>query len=966
MDLSDRPAFNVACSLFLIVSLAPPLCAQTLLLKNYSTADGLPDSRVAPLFQDRDGYLWFGTQAGLTRYDGRQFETFGPAHEIPGIFGRSILQDRQGVIWFAYSGFQTGGITRYWKGRSDTVSLPAGGQPNQLAEDPSGNIWVAASNGLYEFLFTDSVRRQRRVHTLIDTTVSAAYVTRTGDFYVAGLRGLYLIRGGTVEPVVRIPVDAQKYWHVRPYSFYEKSPGDLWFGGFWGAYRLHAGVLEKFGAADGLPDRGVWCFGEDEAGDFFAGTMHGLYRIEMVGGRYRFTQEPSFGDAVVYDMLRDREGNLWFASAPGIRRLLRVGTLTHFRGEDRLNASGIGPIVDGPQGSVLFGSRSLGVFTYREGRVYAPFEPFPPNALTVTAIAAKQPDRQWFGLWRGGAVLLRGGVHTHYSTSSGLPSDGVHCIVKTRGGPVLIGTAAGVGIVAGGGGVRSVADPRLDGRTVFDIREGTGDTLWFGTDDGVRRALMRGDSLRVLPPAPGEKQMAGVIVYAILPGRSGRTYFGTDGKGVILLDHGRWAQITTEDGLVSDRVFALAQDSLGNLWVGTASGLSCCSGRCVRNLTFDQGFGEIGMHGLLTDRDGNVWVSAVPNVREIRPVPIRVSALPPPVYLTEITVDGRAADPRTALELQPDPAVITFRYAALSFTDERNVRYRYALAGFDPGWSVPVTTREVRYTHLPSGSYRFRLLARSADGVWTEHPVEFAFTILPPMWARWWFLTLATAMIGLSLYAGYRYRLNKILQLQQTRNRIAMDLHDDVGSSLTRISVLTEVARRRAGDRDGATAASLAHIGDIARSVIDSLGDIVWTVDPKHDDLQNVIRRIVQFGEEVCEAKGIAFETELHGLFDTVRLSPEQRRDVYLVFKEGINNVVKHSGATMARFQVRPARGVAILELLDNGSGIPGDAEGGGHGLKSLRERGKRAGIRFVVESREGEGTRISLVCKTG
>ncbi len=950
----------------LVLFSSPVLFAQALLLKDYSTEDGLPDSRVAPLLQDREGYLWFCTQAGLTRYDGNEFLNFGPAHEIPGIFGRSILQDHAGAIWFAYSGFRSGGLTRYWNGRKDTIDLPPGTQPNEIVEDAGGNIWVASNIGFQEIRFEDSLRTAWTIRPPIDSAVSAAFVSRNGDLYFADKQGLSLLRGHDVIPLYQAPAGSGSNWHVRPYSFYETTDGDLWFGGYYDAYRIQKGRLQRFGPDEGIPDRGVWCFNQDENGNLFAGTMNGLYRIRDGGGKVVFEKEPSFGDAVVYDMLRDREGNLWFASAPGLRRLLRLGTVVPFKGEEVLAAAGVGPIQNDADGAVYFGSRNTGLYTYRDATVLPPVVPLPTHALTVTAVAPDGGNNSWVGLWRGGVVHLWNGHRRAFTTADGLPSDGVHCVMKTRKGTVIVGTAAGACMIDTQSRLKRFDDPQISGRTIFDVKEGTDDTLWFGTDDGVREGVLKEDSLLAPVTIPATEGLTGKFVYAVLVDSRRRVWFGTDGSGVIVLDRGRYSKITTEDGLVSDRVFALAEDSVGNVWVGTAAGLSCCSGRCVRSLTYAQGFGEIGMHGLLTDRRGDLWVSCVPGVKKLRPAHVMASTLPPSLSLTDVTVDGTHLDLRHDQELRPDPAIIIFRFAALSYTDERNVRYRYSLDGFDRDWSPPVTSREVRYTHLPPGHYRFRLIARSGDGVWSPAPEEYAFAILPPFWTRWWFVSATLLLIGASLYGGYRYRLNRILQLQQTRNRIAMDLHDDVGSSLTRISVMTEVARRKAGEGDGETTEYLSHIGEIARSIIDSLGDIVWTVDPSHDDLQDVIRRIVQFGEEVCAARGIAFETDLSGSFDSARLEPEKRRDIYLVFKEGINNIVKHSGATIARFRVRPGRGTAVLELLDNGSGIPGDAEGTGHGLVSLKTRGERAGTRFSVESREGEGTRISLEIKTG
>jgi signal transduction histidine kinase len=257
-------------------------------------------------------------------------------------------------------------------------------------------------------------------------------------------------------------------------------------------------------------------------------------------------------------------------------------------------------------------------------------------------------------------------------------------------------------------------------------------------------------------------------------------------------------------------------------------------------------------------------------------------------------------------------------------------------------------------------------MARSADGVWSVQQAAISFVILPPVWARWWFLATCMAVLSSAVYALYRYRLEKALQLERTRSRIAMDLHDDIGSSLTRISVLSEVARRQADGEEAKRVETLARIGESARDLIDSLGDIVWSVDPRHDDLQNVIRRTVEFAQEVCEAQGIVFETDIAASFDQAKLTLDQRRDLFLLLKEGVNNVIKHAHASRVRFCVRRTGEGAILELFDDGVGYEGSGDGSGHGLSSMRDRANRAGADLVLESTPGRGTVMTIQLKTG
>jgi ligand-binding sensor domain-containing protein/signal transduction histidine kinase len=950
--------------LTLLLILSVSVRSQTLLLKDYTTRDGLPDSRVAPILQDRRGYIWFGTQAGLTRYDGKEFTNFGPAREIPGVFGRSILEDHTGAIWLAYSGFSRGGITRVENPVTiDCTNGLAGVQVYQVAEDLHHDFWAATSAGLEHVHFRDSTRGAWTVLTLPDTALMMVHRDADGKIWYAGSKGLFMIDEGATIPVYHNP-EHNPLWQVRPYSFYRAHDGSLWLGSYHGAYRLDGKDLSLYSIPDGLPERGVWCFREDLNGTFFVGTMNGLYRLNKSGAGFRFRKDPSFGDAVVYDMCLDREGNLWFASAPGLRRLIRSAEILDFPGEETLANAGIGPIEQDGKGTVFFGSRNSGLYVLADGQLSNSKPHLPYSGRTITSILPEDDTRLWIGLWRAGVWLRTQNGSTLFAQTNGLPSDNIHALAKSADGTIIAGTAAGIALIGKDGIISRKADP-LRGVTVFDLKSLHADTVWAGTNDGVRALVIRGDSISVAEIGTLGAATAGRIVYGILADSKGRLWFGTDGGGVIRRDGGGLSQFTREDGLAGDRVFALAEDSLGNIWIGTSSGLSCYDGHGFRNLGYDEGFGEIGVHGLMADRDGFLWVSSYPGVKKLRPVQYPRSTTPPPLYLTDVQVDSSHLAVGVDYELPPDPAVITFRFAALSYSDERTVRYRYRLGGFDNNWSQPEVAREVRYTHLPAGNYTFSVLGRSGDGVWNETPATFSFAILPPLWARWWFVTCAAILLAGSIYSFYRYRLGRLLELERTRSRIAMDLHDDIGSSLTRISVMAEVAGRQSGGDPAAARGTLSRVGDTARELIESLGDIVWTVDPKQDDLQNVIRRISQFGQEMCEGRGIGFETDLSGSFESTRLTPERRRDIYLVFKEGIHNIVKHSGATRARFSVHPIPRGALLELLDDGTGIPEDAGGSGHGLGSLRERGKRAGTKFSLTSKQGEGTHIQLEVKT-
>jgi ligand-binding sensor domain-containing protein/two-component sensor histidine kinase len=940
------------------------MSGQQLLLKDYTTQDGLPDSRVAPIIQDSKGYLWFGTQSGLTRYDGSEFVNFSGAKEIPGIFGRYILEDYQGAIWFAFTGFARGGVLRFRKGDvTDFSTCVPGIGLGCLAEDPHHDIWIGAATGLARIRFLDSSRTTWETQCFPEYKARSLFVDSKGKLWIAcANETVYTYIDGNFSVAA-----TGLHTFLRAYAVCERQ-GAIWFGGLDGIHVVENGLLRFFSKADGLPDRGVWSFCEDRNGNFWVGTAKGLYRMKndsvgtMIHGRTRFIKEPSFGDAIVYDMCLDAEGNVWFASHPGLRKLLASDMIVDFPGKEKVAAAGFGPIAQDPGGKIYFGSRNAGVFTLMNNILTTGTHVRPFTDLTVLAILPQFTTRVWFGIKNGGIILQDGQATYSYPDSLLRPYWNVHSLWDIGDGEILMGTARGLFIVDEQLLPQRLRHSDIDSLTVFDIAA-YGNQYWLATDKGVYAVKIADDSIQEVQ-RPQFDLLHGGLVYTILVDNRQQIWFGTDGNGLVSFDGSTFRNFRRADGLGGERVYALAQDSLGYLWIGTSSGLSQFDDKSFKNFGYDVGLGEIGLHGLMVDRDGFLWVSSFPSITKVKPQKFYKSTRPPPVYIADMQVDTIHFTHGADIELDPNPAIITFRYAGLSFTNESSVRYRYMLEGFDQDWSPPGRMREVRYTHLGSGTYTFRVVARSADGVWSSKAAIISFQIRPPLWARWWFILLCFLLVSGSIYGIYTYRLNKLLELERTRSRIAMDLHDDIGASLTRISVLSEVAQHQERSSSEATLTTLSKIGTTARELIDSLGDIVWAVDPKHDDLQNVIRRIVQFGQETCEGRGIEFETEIAGDFSAARLSLDRRRDLFLIFKEAINNTVRHSQARNVRFCIIPDRAAAVLEFTDDGIGFDENMDKTGNGLQSMRERGARVGG-CTIASMPGQGTTVSVIVKT-
>jgi signal transduction histidine kinase len=287
-------------------------------------------------------------------------------------------------------------------------------------------------------------------------------------------------------------------------------------------------------------------------------------------------------------------------------------------------------------------------------------------------------------------------------------------------------------------------------------------------------------------------------------------------------------------------------------------------------------------------------------------------------------------------------------------------RYQFRLPGGQEDWSDPSPNSTVYFSSLAPGRYRFFVRAINSDGQASPAPASFAFTIAPPPWRRWWFQTIAAAVaIGLILL-WHRISLDRHLALERVRSGIATDLHDDIGASLSRIAVVSEATRERVSATDVDSRRMLADIADTSRTLVDGMSDIVWSIDPRRDNLGDVVARLRAFGSDVLESRGMRWTCEGSAIDARQELSPDQRRQVYLIFKEAIHNIARHSGAGNVTLRIHVRGNRVFGEIKDDGRGIPSDSAGG-LGLSSMRARAERLGGVFKIDDRPGGGTRITL-----
>jgi signal transduction histidine kinase len=426
---------------------------------------------------------------------------------------------------------------------------------------------------------------------------------------------------------------------------------------------------------------------------------------------------------------------------------------------------------------------------------------------------------------------------------------------------------------------------------------------------------------------------------------------------------------STATGLGSDAVWTITEDDAGRIYLGTERGLDqldVTTGQ-VRHFTTAEGLAGSQINRCMCDSHGNMWVATSGGLSRLDPRTKHDSSGPPPVYLRRVQVAGEdLALPETgttqisAIELPYSRNNILIEYAGLSFRGGPGPDYQYKLEGVDTDWSAPSPLRSINYARLSPGSYRFLVRTIDRDGIASTEPASLEFRILPPIWRRWWAISIAAFLLAGALYGIYRYRLNRLLEVERVRTRIATDLHDDIGANLSLIAMSSEVARRRAG-QDPQLREYLSSIAATSRDLVDSMSDIVWAVNPKKDRVGDLAHRMRGFASDILGTHEMLFRFRCDAEENGHRLPTDVRRELFLIFKEGINNAVRHSQATEVDVDFAINGKSLLLRIKDNGSGFDVSQPSDGNGLESMRGRAGRLGGDLELATQPGEGTTLKI-----
>ena len=893
--------------------------AQTLALREYTIANGLPQSLVYSLCQDGRGRLWAGTQGGVCVFDGQQFRVFDGRRNLTDNHVRAVAAAPDGTIWL---GHEYGALSWLRNEQVGRCRLPGVTPPlhaRHIWPAASRFVWVATEGqGLLRLhcgARDTSLARLGRAQGLPSDNVSFVGPGPAGQCWVATDAGLAVLHATTGQQLNALRQQLPPAIQTGAInSFFRVSDTLFWVATVNGLFRLsgssRAWHVRRFDVADGLCSPNVRHVLQDRAGRVWAATGVGLSRAATSGARFECVAgNSSFDSDVASDLLEDREGSLWTVHDNGIAQHLPDERFAQFTTAQGLPNNEVHAILKIRAGEYWVGT-PIGLTVLR------PAAPVGHQAQQLTLPGfRKQPFARclfrdsrgdvWVGLSEAGALRYHPatGRWTTFNQKPALGGQSVASIAEDGRGRIwLLTREAGL----------TVFDPTTQALQTFGAQTsglGTGNLwqitrarsglLWVGTDD---HGLVRLDpATDTFQPVAG--QPARLSIGSLSEDQRGNLWLGSIGSGLLRYDGKRLQSFGLQTGLQSNNPFFVQCDSLGHVWLGTNLGLDCFDIRTgrARSYGLTEGFQgqETNQNAVMLDQGGQLWVGTINGLMHYNPALARPNRAAPRTAVAglRIFLKDTALVPNLVLPHQLNH--LTFDYIGVSLTNPSKVRYQYRLVGFDPDWAGPLRATSATYTNLPPGDYSFQVRAANNDGVWNARPATYAFTIRAPWWRTWWAYVLYASAFGLVIYGVRTYtrdrereRADRQLEHQalkhlQEMDRVKTDFFTNVSHELrTPLTLILGPAEMLATDpvdpevrqRGGLVLRNARKLLNLINQLLDlsKLEAGALRLMPISGDAAIAVRQLVAAFSSLAESRGISLTCEASAtiplVFDAAKL----------------------------------------------------------------------------------------------
>lgn len=998
----------LCCGIFSACTCAQGQARETRFLK-LGVNEGLSQNSVRSIFQDRQGFIWIGTGDGLNRYDGKQIRKYRQnfrdkgGRGFPGkIVNGKIWQDERQQLWMIVDG--------------QLVRMDPFTEQFYMVRDIGAELECLILGITGDEVLISTPQQVVAVHRL-NSTVRPIPVTGAIGLYAPAGRDPYLLltrSGGLYRYSLR---------HHNLDLMYAQEPGLMSchllnaaaVGIVAGNRFLEYSLREERIVSDqplppGTAAGNFTPLLKAPDGDIVAMSLEkGLMLVDSASGNvdsysYREGNLSGISSNLIYTGIIDRSGNLWLGTEGGGVNILNL--------KPRLFQAFPTQAIDNGERSLLM----VKSIYYRDGSIYigtfnrglyvvdpssmAYRRLFLPSSGQFGGVYFIREDRQgriWMN--QGARVGVADMQAGRFLLSAELPyrrngrqHNIPQCFEQIADRAYLVGTVQSTYLLRESAGQIQVTDlglkePLLQTDIQSIIRKDDAEIL-VGRGEGGGYVAIRitpDDQVQVTG-----KGLDKVTIKSIYPDKqSGRTWFATH-AGILVQQPGsdRNVLIDERDGLSNDYIYAIVPQDDHTFWVSTNKGLNRIVLKAGPQFAVDHVEQYSLQHGLQSNefntgayfKHGHMlFFGGVTGINWFDERKFFKRAFTAAAYVTDLLVNEQPYRKDTAVNFLKQVRLghrennLMLRFAALDFTNAAVNQYRHQLLGYDKQWISAHTTGEARYSKLPYGDYVFRVMSANSEGVWSAPRILLHISIAPPFWLTWWFILLSAAVALALLIAGGRYYLRRKVKAQlqiverqlavnNERLRISRDMHDELGTGLSKIALLSEIGKTGSNPDKGQRI--IREISATSRDLADKMGEIIWTLNPEHDTLSNLAAYLKEYISELTDPLPLQLHCRFPDTIPELPIGHKYRQQLLLVTKEAVNNALKYAQATELWFDLELGAGAIVFTIRDNGKGFVPEAlvhrqNGKRNGLTNMRKRMEGIGGHFSVSSHEGDGTSV-------
>ncbi|WP_316813829.1 two-component regulator propeller domain-containing protein [Pedobacter heparinus] len=938
--------------------------------EQYDIEDGLIQSQVTAITQDKQRRLWIATLGGLSCFNGNQFINLGRTDGLNSNFILSLTINTQNNLFIG----SERGLSAYNR-RSFYNYRATDDWTANLVTDAGGTVYGISARHLFK---TKGLKTER-INVTGDTSemVTTLAIDASGKLWAAVYRhGVYYQEKNKWHPKINshevksliitdLLLDKQvkdKIWLLTTNGIFTSENG-----------RIQSAYADKIKKATTII--------QDAKGNIWLGTNKGAWYISM-GHMIHFNAKNGFTDNVVKYLFEDAENNIWLGTdGSGIYKFNSNAYVT-FDESQGLQSNIVMSIVNGPEPGEIWLGTYDGLFIHKDNQIKRLV--IPSSAEDTRRINFLLKDSQndiWVGTVGGGLWVY----HKNKFKRIGNGSTGLayNAIMEDQDKNIWLSTNVGCFvIVAQSRKVNQISNQF--GSSLLEIGK---DSVITGTPNGAYLVTHKKEQKKLKL-----RLVAGSSILSMLK-NGPYIFFGTADNGLIVWNHisGKIKQLSTKNGLLSDHIYSLLPDKKGVIWIGTGRGINRLNSKdlaLIKNTGENALLVECNQNAMLEYSD-KIWIGTTKGAIVYDNKTDSSVQHTPFVFINsagilsqhkkgeqnnlQLTYKEHELHQKITIPYHQNHLNINF--TGIYLTNPKALTYTYRLIGLDTKYSKPSINSSVNYTALPPGKYTFEVKAVTLSGQESANTASLNFEITPPYYQTAIFsifiLAVIVLLIILSVYViinlnerQRKLRLKIKLEEQfKIRKQTAEDFHDDLGNKLTRISVLSEVLISMTDQNDGEKRAILQKIKTNVNELYTGTKDILWSLNPKNDTLGELLTHIRDFGQEMFNETSIRFVEEISVNDTGTRLSLEVSRNILMIFKEAIHNALKHSKADQVKFTATMDQGVLNVQLRDNGTGFDMESAKNGHGMNNMNVRATRInGILSILSNHTG--TTIALTVK--